>query len=287
MSRDLRSRARCTQLCCTIFAVGLWPAVFDAQSGNSNTATRNSQGGSRVPASAQTIKIEDLEEHAAQYVGKKVRVNGEVQNVLGPRLFTIDEPNWIDLDGETVVLVPAPFAALIRRDAPVVVTGTVRPFVKADIEREYSWFGNTRQFDVDVSNKYVLVASDVTAIGAPALLEIKTGKPVGTSGTSAAVSDVATVAKSNDTTLVGRKVDLKSARVTGTTDRGFWVAAASGGDEVLVMPANPQATKVTQGQNVMLSGVVLEMPKTLKRTIGDKHQTEQIYIYADRVSAAG
>lgn len=240
-------------------------------------------------ATAKSIKLGDLEEHADRYVGQRISVSGEVQNVLGPRLFTIDEPNWIDLDGETVVLVPAPLAALVRRDNPVVVTGTVRPFVKTDIEREYGWFGAAPQLDIDVSKKYVLIADDVTTYGAHSLMEFstRTAKPAAKSESDhAAVTDLSTLAKSNDTSLIGRRVDLKNAHVSGTSESGFWIGASADGDSILVMPANGDKTKIAQGQNVTVEGVVMELPKALRQKLGDSAKSEQTYVYADSISAA-
>jgi len=48
--------------------------------------------------------------------------------VLGPHLFVIDAKKLLHLWGGMVVVVPEPFAAVIRRDSPVRVTGTVESF---------------------------------------------------------------------------------------------------------------------------------------------------------------
>ena len=62
------------------------------------------------------VKIGDLEENARQHMGKTVSVDAEVEEVLGPRLFTLDERNWGDLDGELLVFVETPLAAVVRDD---------------------------------------------------------------------------------------------------------------------------------------------------------------------------
>jgi hypothetical protein len=290
-----RFRAWCVTLACCGLVV---PLTLSAQAGSSDEKAQSTRTQDK-PASttdqkadaSSRVTIDDLEDNAAKYVGKTVTVEGDVANVLGPRLFTIDERNWIDFDGETVVLVPAPFAALIRRDAPVVVTATVRPFVKAEIEREYEWFGNDTQLEVDTSNTYVLVAKDITTLGANALLQLSTGsKPASTRGLGGTpVTDASALAKANDSSMVGRRVELMSARVSGTaTGSGFWISPQGSDDRTLVMPATAGASKIAAGQNVMINGVVLELPRSLREKLGDeKARSEQTYIYADHVSTAG
>ena len=62
-------------------------------------------------------------------------MDGEVDRVLGPNLFTIDERNWKDTERELPVVVPERFAAIVQSDAPVRVTGTVQKIPIAQMER--------------------------------------------------------------------------------------------------------------------------------------------------------
>src|SRR5687768_12927138 len=101
--------------------------------------TTTTTGGQQTPTGANqatTVDLDDLEDSPEKFIGKTVTVEGEVDRVLGPHLFTIDERNWKDLEREMPVVVPEPFAVMVRTDAPVRVTGTVQKVPIAQIERE-------------------------------------------------------------------------------------------------------------------------------------------------------
>lgn len=241
------------------------------------------------PATPSAVTIDQLEDHPEQYVGQQVRVSGEVGNVLGPHLFTIDERNWIDFDGENLVFLPAPLAALVSEDTPVTVTGTVRTMVQAEIERERGWFGNDEGIKAELHKRPVIVADSVrnTRDDTNLTLRVETGTPSAAAPAGAAspavVNDLAMLAGADDEQLVGRWAELPSARVDAVAKGGgFWVV--SGEDRLFVMPM-AATTKVTPGQTVGLSGVVLALPPGLKDTIGDKAVVgdEEVYVYASRV----
>jgi len=77
---------------------------------------------------ATTADIGDVTRHPDKYLNKAVTVEGEATDVLGPHLFVIDAKKLLHLWGGMVVVVVGPFAAVIRRDSPVRVTGTVESF---------------------------------------------------------------------------------------------------------------------------------------------------------------
>ena len=60
----------------------------------------------RSDPAGMKVSVGDLEEHPSQDQGKTINVTAEVEDVFGPRLFKIDEPNWADLDGEILVYLP-------------------------------------------------------------------------------------------------------------------------------------------------------------------------------------
>jgi hypothetical protein len=63
------------------------------------------------------------------------------------------------------VLVPSPVKAATENDT-VTITGTVRPFVIAEVERDYEWFENgwvrEAEIDVDTTTVPVIVADSIT-----------------------------------------------------------------------------------------------------------------------------
>ena len=101
---------------------------------------RGERSDSTAPAidaerTAMKVDLDELEDNTPQYIGKTVSVDAEVEEIYGPRLFTIDEPRWGDLEGEILVFMPTSLAVLVKDDDRITVTGTVKKFVRADFER--------------------------------------------------------------------------------------------------------------------------------------------------------
>ena len=237
------------------------------------------------------VEISALEENPEQHMGKTISVDAEVEEVFGPRLFTIDERNWGDLDGELLVFVPTPLAAVVRDDDRITVTGVVKRFVEVDLDKEWGWLGMDAGIDVDVSKRPVLVASRIVGGNNNSAVIINTGSgttgAVGTSGgaartTAGTVSDLGALAGANES-MVGRSVALNGVAVHAVAkDRGFF--AKAGNNLVFVLPMADAA--VSQGQTVSLEGVALEMPRHMRDKLnapagGDLN--EDVYIYATGV----
>jgi hypothetical protein len=241
---------------------------------------------------AMRVSLSDLEEHPSKYTGKTISTDGEVEEVFGPRFFSIDEARWGDLDGEILVLLPAGAAALVREDDRVTVTGTLKPFVRAEIEREWGWLAGPG-VEIELGRKPVLVADRVVGGNNDVALIIRTAptgttgaeRPVGTSGTvsgaSASVRTVEALAGGDDE-LIGRRVALDGVQVADTADkRGFFLSAT--GSRVFVLPA--AEADVSAGKTVSIEGVVLEMPRGMEDRLeagGDVN--DEIYVYATSVS---
>jgi hypothetical protein len=237
-------------------------------------------------ASSQPVKadVRDLVRHPEKYIDKTVTVEGETIDVLGPHLFVVDAPKLVHLRGGMLVVVPEPFAAVVRRDAPVRVTGKVEKVVLAEAKRKWA-FLNDAKLEVDLFEKPVLVANELTTV-TPTVVSLKfdPNKPVGTSGSGAAapITDIKQVSGASDSSLVGRQVDV-SGTVVRTEGNGFWIKTASG-DEVFVVPASK--TAVSPGQTASVQGTVLETPRNMKDQTGQnsKEKNQPTYIYADRVA---
>jgi hypothetical protein len=229
---------------------------------------------------ATTVDLDELEDHPEKYLGKTVTVEGEVDRVLGPHLFTIDERNWADLERELPVVVPDPFAAIVRSDARVRVTGTIEKVPIARVQAE-AGFRDDPKIRAEIEAEPVLVATDLTAVQSGVALRIRAEQPVGTSGAggSPPVTDAKQLAQGQPKDLVGKRVDLNNVTVAGTSDQGFWISTPSG-TRVFVMPSGKAKATVKEGQKVAVHGTVMEMPESLKNQV--KAETP-IYVYADRV----
>lgn len=104
----------------------------------------------------------EISQNPSVYYGRVLAVPGEVEDIVGPNSFTLDEEEIIGAN-DLLVVVPTPRRA-INDGEKVVATGVLRPFVLAELEREYDF-----TWDLDVKNKLeveyrekpVLVADDV------------------------------------------------------------------------------------------------------------------------------
>jgi hypothetical protein len=98
-----------------------------------------------APASNTALGVEDIVKNADRYDGQEVTVVGEVDEVLSPMAFALDEdaPFEAGVDNDLLVFYPKS-AALDDLDDQwlndeVRVTGTVKKMTVVEIEREVGW----------------------------------------------------------------------------------------------------------------------------------------------------
>jgi hypothetical protein len=243
------------------------------------------------------VSLDALENDGAQWIGKKVSVDAEVEEVYGPRVFSIDEPNWADIDGEILVYVPSTLAALVREDDRVTVSGTVKKFVKAEFENDWGWLDTDNDIEARLSLRPVLVAERVIGGNDNRALVVAinqqgtqgtatTDRPVGTSGTrgsAAPMSDVAALAEA-DEDVVGRTVNLTNVRVDSKAALGGFYTQA--GDATLfVLPAPGQGMTLSKGDTVSLEGFVMQLPRHMEDRLENESRelNDDVYVYATRV----
>lgn len=86
--------------------------------------------------------LENIVEDPAAFYGQTVSIRGDVVEMLSGEGFVMDDDDLIDLDPERILVV-APTASgdstivLPELDTSVVVTGTVREFIRQDFESEF------------------------------------------------------------------------------------------------------------------------------------------------------
>jgi hypothetical protein len=232
------------------------------------------------------VTVDDLEDNPSKYIGQKISVDAEVEEIYGPRLFTIDERNWGDLDGEILVALPTPLAALVKENDRVTISGTMRPFVRTEIEREWGWLGLDPSVEVEVGAKPVLVADRLIGGNDNVAMVIDTSpnaaRPIGTSGGAAAITDSSALGAA-DSGTVGRRAQLSGARVSQIgAMNGFFVQA--GNRQLFVLPATAGVT-VKGGDTVSIEGVVLQMPRNMVMRLNPPQGfNEDVYLYATMVS---
>jgi hypothetical protein len=115
-------------------------------------------------ATLTPISAGKLARDARNYYGQTVSVKAEVEDVLGANMFTLDEDSIL-AGSDVLVLVPRGVAGTLSHDQKVIVTGKVRQFVEADLDRDYDWFDNGKLVEVktkvDWKTRPVLVADAI------------------------------------------------------------------------------------------------------------------------------
>jgi hypothetical protein len=149
-------------------------------------------------AADTTISAGKLAHDAKDFYGKTVTVKAEVEDVLGNNMFTLDEDSVLS-GPDVLVLVPGGIGTLVH-DQKVIVTGEVRPYVEADLDRDYDWFEHGKLVDVktkvDWKTRPVVVARSVrTEQGS----ELMTGATQTSEVTRTTTTTTTTTRRSDDT----------------------------------------------------------------------------------------
>jgi hypothetical protein len=240
---------------------------------------------------AARVSLDELEDEPSRFMNQRVSVDAEVEDVFGPRLFTIDEAKWADLDGEVLVFAPSFLATLVAENDRVTVSGTMKPYSRAELEREWGWIAGTD--DQDLSRRAVLVADRVVGGNKDLALKIVSDpKPTGTSGAMSGdttlklgeLTAIAAVVSATDS-AIGNRVLLDNVTVDAIeTGGGFWVRDAQG-HRAFVLPSDRDSHKLTSGTRVSVKGVLLSMPRELRNRLADEgHPRVTTYVYATTVN---
>src|SRR5690606_23912633 len=97
-----------------------------------------------------------------RFYGRQVRLTGEVDEVFSDRAFELEGTGWAFDDDITVLArtsVQLAGAGLEDGDE-LIVSGTVRPMVVAEVERELGW-DLSPELEVRLKERPVLVADSI------------------------------------------------------------------------------------------------------------------------------
>jgi len=104
----------------------------------------------------------EVTKNPSAFYNKTIAVRAEVEDIIGPSSFTLDEDKLTSTQ-DLLVLNTAP-GQTINDGQEVVVTGVLRPFVVTDIERDYdlNWdLTLQRKLEAEYSQKPALVAKSI------------------------------------------------------------------------------------------------------------------------------
>jgi hypothetical protein len=151
-------------------ALGIWAGSVHA----GDPAAKQAAG------PAMNVTAGEIAKNPANYTGKLVTVKAEAEDVYNDHFFTLDE-DAIGAGPDVLVLVPAPVKA-VTDDDDLTVTGTVRTFVRADLERDYDWF----QFSwlekagiTEPTTRPVIIANSILASDGTQLVRKGSGQTLG------------------------------------------------------------------------------------------------------------
>lgn len=219
-----------------------------------------------VVATAVALRptLDDITEKTNAFLGRTVTVTGEVDDVLSPRAFTIDDNDLLGEEDLLVVNATTPVVP-ITEDSRVQVTGPVRRFIKAEIDKEFEW-GPGQEFEVEYENKPAIIARAVqpaTAAGAaaPAPATPRTAAPAPVTPRAAAPAPAApTAIIPQPTDIIGRTITASvivskvlSPRVFIVQDDLFY-----GGLPILVT-RNDTTPPIREGEPIEITGTFRQL----------------------------
>lgn len=239
-------------------------------------------GCQRDEPSAAAPTTEQVAERPVQYLGKELTLIGEVDEVYGDRAFELEGDGWID--DSLLVLTRSPVrlsGGMLKDDDRVSVTGTVRSFMVAELERELGW-DLTPELEIEWRSKNALVAESISAMTESARWSEKDAKQ------GALVGLVSFFYVPDPATLVGQELELERVPVREVQGKAVWVGAQHS-DQLLVAPAGgAQLPALAAGDELDVEGTLRKMPPAkdaierwgLKPALRSEISEEVVYLEA-------
>lgn len=148
-----------------LIALVAWVMNSNNTSNNAVVHESNDTANNGVVEDEKESTLTKILDNPDQYIGQKVTVTAEVQDVLTPRAFKISD----DVVGdELTVITSKPLSEqqtqqaeeFLQDNANVRVEGTVRRVTVAEVERDYT-ITLDPEIEVEFENKVVLVADSI------------------------------------------------------------------------------------------------------------------------------
>lgn len=239
-------------------------------------------------AATPTVAPADIINNPSAWVGRRVTVSGDVEEVWTPRAFNMDSGITV---GELLVVSREPFPNLADHDPLVddvaTVTGTVRMLAVAEVEREIGW-DLQPEIEVEFTGKPMLVIDNATF-----------QRPAASAAADPErITDMVLIIDAPDRiSLIGRKVHLQDVRVQRVVgDRMFMVGPDASRSLLAVLapgldqPPFEQIVDMTNYRIVALTGEVRRAPSgaeakqmNLKPDDAAALQKAKVYLYVTGV----
>lgn len=166
----MRSWKTITACAAVAMSVALYGCDRNDRTARDTTTPPASAPSDAAPAANTGLKVEDLIKNTDKYMGQEVTIVAEVDEVLSPMAFALDEdaPFAAGIDNDVLVFYPKSAELAPLDDAwlndEVRVTGTVSKMTVAEIEREVGWDLDPK-IEIEVEKKGpVIIAKRVERI---------------------------------------------------------------------------------------------------------------------------
>ena len=138
--------------------------VHSAPQGNQRASTQSAGTQTTGTSGTAGATVEKIADDPSQWYGKKVTIKAKVGDVFSRKVFNVEEEGVIDVDDEVLIVAPK-HSTYLNPDQMVTVTGTVRSFVRTDIERTFDGldWDLAPELLVQFEKRPVIVADTVTA----------------------------------------------------------------------------------------------------------------------------
>jgi predicted acyltransferase (DUF342 family) len=104
----------------------------------------------------------EVTQYPELFYGQNIAVEGEVEEFYADGAFTLDEEQFAG--ASDLLVIDAATGQVVNEDSDIVVVGTVRPFVTAELERDYdlTWdLDIQEQLEAEYTDQPVLIAQEV------------------------------------------------------------------------------------------------------------------------------
>lgn len=191
-------------------------------------ACTSNQPEAAVPESEQNVTTEEVADDTEELIGQTVTVRDEVEATEEPNTFKLTDDEFFG--GEEVLVINAsgtPFLLPTDGDTEVQVSGEVRQFVIADIEREFG-FDLDPTLHAEYEEEPAIIADSIALAPEPGEItedpEQFYNQPIAVEGEVAEVRDVNSFTLNDEELFGGEDLLVLNASPTQTIEDGETVA---------------------------------------------------------------
>ncbi len=198
----------------------------------------------QTPSGATNVQTEDVADNTEDYIGQIVTIRSEPQDVVGNSSFTVSDEQFFGTEPILVINASGELLVLPEDGVEVQVTGEVRNFVLADVDREFDLALDPTLY-VEYENQPAIIAQSIALAPEPGEI---TSNPEQYYGETLAVTGEVEDIQS------GSAFTLDEDRLLGSED--LLVVYASPRDGVQQPQPSAQLPAITDGDEVAVTGVL-------------------------------